>query len=85
MMRKMMTKEVTITTVKIAKMESQNGLPKAISLPDEVMLGNVSLEQAHKHVFKKFGSSVTVFEVQPETRVYELEVEEFIKVARVRK
>lgn len=83
-MRKMMTKEVTITTVKVAKIVSENGMPKSVALPDVTLLGNVKLEQAQKQVNKLHGQSVTVFEVQPETRVYEMEVEEFIKVAKIK-
>jgi hypothetical protein len=83
-MRKMMTKEVTSTTVKIAKMEMVDGLPQAITLPNEVMLGNVSVERAQKEVTKKHGAGVTVFEVLPETTVYEMAVEDFIKLAVVK-
>lgn len=83
-MRKMMTKEVTKTTLKLAKMEMVDGQPQAIALPDEVLLGNVSLEKAQKEMNKKYGEPVTVFEVSPDTQVYELEVEEFIKVARIK-
>lgn len=83
-MRKTMTKEVTQTTVKVAKMEMVNGKPEAVELPDEVILGNVSMERAQRILNKKYGEPVTVFAVQPDTKVYELEVEEFIKVARVK-
>lgn len=83
-MRKMMTKEVTSTLVKVAKMEMVEGQPKAIALPDEILLGNVSLEKAQKTISKKLGAGATVFEVSPETVVYEMPVEEFIKVATVK-
>lgn len=83
-MRKMMTKEVTKTTIKIAKMEVVDGLPKATPLGDEIMLGNVSLEKAQKEVTKKHGAGVTVFEVVPSTEVYELPVEDFIKIASIK-
>jgi hypothetical protein len=83
-MRKMMSKEVTSTIVKMAKMEMVEGLPQAVTLPNEVMLGNVSVERAQKEATKKHGAGVTVFEVLPETTVYEMPVEDFIKLATVK-
>lgn len=83
-MRKMMTKEVTKTTVKLAKMEVVDGVPTAVALPDETLLGNVSLEKAQKEVNKKYGQPVTVFSVEPDTTIYELPVEEFIQIATVK-
>lgn len=83
-MRKVMTKEVTTTTLKVAKMEMVDGSPKATTLEDEVLLGNVSPEKAQKEITKKYGHGVTVFEVIPETKVYELPVEEFLAIASVK-
>lgn len=83
-MRKMMTKEVTKTTVKLAKMEMVNGLPQAIKMEDEILLGNVSLEKAQKEITKKHGAGVTVFEVAADTTLYEMAVEDFIKQAAVK-
>lgn len=83
--RRMLTREVTKTTIKVAKMEVQEGKPVAVQLPDEVKLGNVKIERAQRMMDKQYkGQSVTVLEVQPETTVYEMEVEDFIKVARVK-
>lgn len=79
-----MTKEVTSTTVKVAKMQMENGVPKAVTLPDEIILGNVSMEKAQKELSKKLGAGVTVFGVEPNTIVYEMPVEDFIKVAKVK-
>ena len=84
MARKMMTKEVTTTTVKIGKIEMINGTPNVVMLPEEKINGNVALEKAQKLMNKKHGV-VTVFEVVPETQVYEMEVMEFIKVASLKK
>lgn len=81
--RKMMTKEVTTTTVKIGKIEMINGTPNVVMLPEEKINGNVALEKAQKLMNKKHGV-VTVFEVVPETQVYEMEVMEFIKVASLK-
>jgi hypothetical protein len=84
-MRKMMTKEVTKTNVKVAKMEVKDGQPVATPMPDEIMLGNVDLEKAQRAMTKKLGSGVTVFQVVPSTETYELPVEEFLKIATIKK
>jgi len=81
MVRKMMTKEVTKTIVKLAIMELVNGEPTARKLEDEVLLGNVSLESAQKTLNKKHGQPVTVFGVEADTKVYEMSVEEFLEYA----
>lgn len=83
-MRKMMTKEVTKTTVKVTKIEMKEGKPEAIQLPDEVILGNVSFDKAQKLMNKKYEEPVTVYEVHSDTKVYEMEVDEFIKLAKVK-
>jgi Histone-like Protein p6 len=83
-MRKFMTKEVTTTTLKLAKMKMVDGRPVAEPLEDEILLGNVSLERAQKFAIKKHGSGVTVFEAVANTHVYEMPVEEFIKVASIK-
>lgn len=83
-MRKMMTKEVTSTTVKLAKIDMVDGAPQAVTLEDEVLLGNVNEEKAQKVVSKKHGQGVSVIEVQPETKVYEMPVSEFIKIATLK-
>lgn len=83
MARKMMTKEVTTTTVKIGKIEMVNGTPNVVMLPEEKINGNITLEKAQKLMNKKHGV-VTVFEVVPETQVYEMDVMEFIKVAKLK-
>ncbi len=84
MARKTMTREVTKTTVKLAKMEVENGLPVAQPLEDEILIGNVSLEKAQKEMHKKHGNDVTVFAVEPETLTYELPVEKFLEIATVK-
>jgi hypothetical protein len=83
-MRKMMTKEVTTTKVKVAKIEMVDGLPSAITLPDEVVLGNISTEQATKIMVKKHGQGVSVMSVEPNTITYEMPVEDFINLASVK-
>ena len=83
MARKMMSKEVTTTTVKIGKIEMVNGTPNVVMLPEEKIIGNITLEKAQKLMNKKH-DIVTVFEVVPETQVYEMDVMEFIKVAKLK-
>jgi hypothetical protein len=83
-MRKLMTKEVTTTTVQLAKMEMVDGSPVAVALPQETLLGNVSLEKAQKEMSKKFGAGVTVFQVVPNSFTYEMPVEDFVKVATIK-
>lgn len=83
-MRKMMTKEVSVTKAKCAFMEIVDGLPVATTLPDETLMGNVSMARAQKMLNDKHNKSVTVFDLKVETLVYEMEVEEFIKHATLR-
>lgn len=83
-MRKMMTKEVTTTKVKVSKIEMVDGLPVAKVLPEETLLGSLSMEQAQKAILKKHGQGATVFHLESNTIVYELPVEDFIKIAKVK-
>jgi hypothetical protein len=83
-MRKKMQKEVTKTTVKVAKISLVDGLPQAQNLEDEILLGNVSVEKAQKTVQKKYDEPVTVLGVEPDTTIYEMDVEEFIKHASIK-
>ncbi len=83
-MRKLMTKEVTSTLVKVAKIDTVEGKPVAVELEPITLLGNVDSEKAQKLVTRKLGQGVTVLSVEADTKVYELEVEEFIKIARLR-
>lgn len=84
MSRKMMTKEVTFTTVKLAKLEVVEGKPVVVHLPDETLIGNISPEHAQRLLNKKHGGAVTLFEITADTTVYEMPVEEFIKLASVK-
>lgn len=83
-MRKIMTKEVTKTTVKSAKMVVKDGKPEAVELPDEVLLGNISLEKAQKEMNRKYNEPVTVLSVEADTKVYEMDVVEFVKYAKIK-
>lgn len=83
-MRKMMTKEVTQTTVKIVVVKNVDGQITTEQLNDVVMVGNVSPEKAQKFAHKEFGLNATVVGVEPETKTYELAVEEFIQIASLK-
>lgn len=83
-MRKMMTKEVTSTIVKVAKIDLVEGQAIAVELEPITLLGNVDSEKAQKIVSKAKGAGVTVLSVEADTKVYELEVTEFLKIARLK-
>lgn len=83
-MRKMMTKEVTVTTVKSAKMEVKDGMPVAVPLEDQKVLGAISQEKAMKMVQAEHGLTAMVFGLETETLVYQMAVEDFIKVATLK-
>lgn len=80
-----MTKEVTKTTVTVAKIQNQEGVFMVQKLPEEIIIGNVSAERAQKEIRKKYkDDSINVTGVFPETTIYEMPVEEFIKVATIK-
>jgi hypothetical protein len=83
-MRRLMTKEVTSTTVKVARIDVTSGKPVVVELEPVILLGNVDSEKAQKVVAKQHGNGVTVLGVESVTDVYEMEVSEFIKIARKR-
>lgn len=83
-MRKKMTKQVTKTTVKMAKMIVKNGEPMAVTIPDEVLMGNVTQQSAQTIMNKKHGNGITVLSVQADTNTYEMKVSEFIKYATIK-
>jgi hypothetical protein len=82
--RKMMQREVTTTFVKVAMIEVVDGEPKMVTLPDEELVGNVSMEHAQRKLNKKYGQPVTILELQPDTKVYEMPLEEFIQQATIK-
>jgi hypothetical protein len=82
--RKMMQREVTTTFVKVAMIEVVEGEPKMVTLPEEELVGNVSMEQAQKTLNKKFGQPVTILELFADTKMYEMPVDEFIQHATIK-
>jgi hypothetical protein len=83
-MRKMMTKEVTSTIVKVAKIDMVGGLPQAVELEPVILLGNIDSEKAQKLVSKSHGAGVTVLSVEADTKVYQAPVTEFLKIATLK-
>lgn len=83
-MRRMMTREVTKTTIKVAKLEMVDGEVKTVVLPDKTLIGNIRLERAQRIMNKEYGEPVTVLQVLPETITYEMPVETFIENATVK-
>ncbi len=83
-MRKYMTKEVTTTTIKLAKVTvDENGLPVVEQLEPYVKLGTINKEKAQKLINKEYGLGVTVFGMEENTYVYKMKVADFIKVAEL--
>ena len=84
MARYTMTKEITLTEVVLARMGRKDGKSFAEDLPSEKLLGNVSFGKAQERMREKYGEGTIVFEVHTQTIVYEMAVEDFIKVATIR-
>jgi hypothetical protein len=84
LVRKMMTKEVTQTTIKCAKIEMVNGKPQIKHLPDEVVWGRLKQSEAQKILNKKYDFPVSVLELIPDTIVYEMEVQKFMQLATIK-
>lgn len=83
-MRKQMTKEVTSTVIKLATIEVSDGVPMAVELPPEILLGSVTPDKAQKILSKQLGKDVTVLSAEPKTEVYVMDVEEFIQLASLK-
>lgn len=80
-----MTREITKTTIKLVKIEYKEDKPVMIELPDLVMIGNIRHDRAVREVKKLYPNEVVhVVKVQPDTQVYEMAVEEFLKHAKLR-
>jgi hypothetical protein len=80
---KMMQREVTSTVVKFASVLVEDG--KAIAIEGEqILVGNVEADKAQKILTKELGAGVTVLSVEADTQVYEMPVDEFIKLATIK-
>ena len=82
--RKMMQREVTTTFVRLAMINVIDGEPKMTELPEEELVGNVSMEFAQRKLNKKYGQPVTIIELVADTKVYEMPLEDFIRLAKVK-
>jgi len=82
-MKKVMQKEVTQTTIKMARIEVIDGETQLVQLPEAIQLGNISKERAQKWATREQGQGVTVTHVEPNTLRYEMDVLEFIELARL--
>ena len=81
-MRKYMTKVVTQTVAKCAKMEiSEQGNPIAVPMEDITLIGNYPLDRAQREVKKEYGDNVVVLSVKATTMKYEMAVDDFILLA----
>ena len=85
-MRKMMTKEVQFTDIKASTIFVEDGKPVLKELEVESVMGNLNKDKAHKHMTEKYENldNVTVYDVNNYSITYEMEVEEFIKYAKVK-
>jgi hypothetical protein len=83
-MRKLMTKEITQTSFEVARTEIIDGKPVAVIQPKETILGELTRDKAQKLMNKKYSESVIVYDLKVFTQTYEMEVEEFIKVATLK-
>lgn len=83
-MRKMITREVTSTTIKLGKMELVDGEVKAVTLPDLEVFGNVNLERANRIVSKKYDEPLTVLQVIPKVVTYEMPLDDFVANATIK-
>lgn len=85
-MRKMMTKEVTFTTINACYIEvGKDGTPEMVTMAPIQIMGTISNAKAQKMLNDETGRNVTITSMVEETNVYEMEVEEFIKVASIKK
>lgn len=79
-----MYKTVTLTEVKLVKLEVVDSEVKTTNLPNETLLGNVSMLKAQGQLQKEFDFPITVVDVSPETKVYGMDVLDFIMYADVK-
>lgn len=80
-MRKTMTKEITITTCKIAVLELVKGQPVVHELGEATFLGEYTETKLRKEASKRQGKDVAVYNIDVITKTYEMSVEEFMKYA----
>lgn len=83
-MRRFMTREVTSTLIKVAKMETnEEGLPVANPVGEKTLLGNIKMDRAQKIAREEFGEGATVFHLEANTHKYRMPVETFVELADI--
>lgn len=78
-MRKDIVREVTSTTVSLVKVTKVDGTPQTENLPDEVLVGSISIDRAQKEMLKKHGAGTMVLNVEPTTEHWKMSVLDFMK------
>ena len=81
-MRKFLTKEITFTHFNLSKMEIHGGVPTAVEMGTEKLLGNIKPEKVQKQMRKLYNdNSIIIYNHRVENVTYEMEIEKFIEVA----
>jgi len=80
-MRKTMTKEVTFTRFKMAKMEIVDGKAVTVELGEKELLGKWPNAKLRKEVYKTAGLGVIPYDITITTAVYKMDIETFLKHA----
>lgn len=83
-MTKTISKKVTNTTVKMATIELVDGEVITTELEPLILIGNVTMKNAQRKVDKEIGNQVRVLEVETETNVYEMLLNDFIKNSTIK-
>lgn len=84
-MRKSITKNVSMTNVKVAKYEiDEDNQPITVILPNETFIGQLSKEKVMKLLSSKYSEDIFVYEIKYILNTYEMDIEEFIKYARLK-
>lgn len=82
-MKKTITREITFTKITAVKNEMVEGKVTASQLEPIIKQGNLKLETAQNIIHRDLGKNVTVLAVEPDSGRYEMDVEDFIKHARL--
>lgn len=84
-MRSTITRTLTQSTIRVAKIEFNGDTPVATPLEPVIVYGNVSKEDAKREVAKVYGkdNSIVVAKIESEEKFFEISVSDFIKYAKV--
>lgn len=84
MARRVMTREVTQTKIKVAKLVVENGVPVVKDMDNVVVIGKRTKEWAERYVVREFGQGTVALDVETISNVYELPLEKFLEVATIK-